>query len=135
MPEAKYVLIIDDDTINNFVCSRIIKLSGLSDKVECVLSADDGMAILENNISNADGLPDLVFLDINMPGKNGWDFLDKFKQMKPKLPKRVLIFMLSSSLYREDVEHSRVYDEVSDYITKPLAVDRLKELKEKYFSS
>lgn len=94
MAGAKFVLIIDDDTINNFVCSRIIKLSGLSERVECVLSADEGMAILENNLSHPDELPDLIFLDINMPGKNGWDFLDKFKSLKPSLPKRVLVFML-----------------------------------------
>jgi two-component SAPR family response regulator len=135
MAGAKFVLIIDDDTINNFVCSRIIKLSGLSERVECVLSADEGMDILEKNLSNPDELPDLIFLDINMPGKNGWDFLDKFKNLKPSLPKRVLVFMLSSSLYREDVEHSKSYNEVTDYITKPLAVERLKELGEKYFSA
>jgi len=68
-----------------------------------------------------------------MPIMNGWDFLEEYKKIKGKLNKDVSLFMLSSSIYQADVEKSKQYSEVLDFVTKPLNVDVLNDIKQKYF--
>ena len=76
---------------------------------------------------------DLVITDINMPIMNGWDFLEEFKILKPEISKKISLFMLSSSIYQADVEKSKQYDDVIDFVTKPLNADVLDDIKSKYF--
>lgn len=132
MEKLSFIMVVDDDPINNFVCEKIIRLSGVCSRVESVLSAADALKKLES--AGEENTPDLVFLDINMPGMNGWDFLEQFKKIKDRLPKEIRIFMLSSSMYTEDIDRSRAYEEVSGYISKPISVERLKEISREYFS-
>jgi ribosomal protein L13 len=74
--------------------------------------------------------PQLLFLDINMPYMNGWDFLAELKVIVPELPKSTLIYILTSSDFNEDVEKSKTFSELSGYFVKPLAP----EYFEKVFS-
>ena len=64
--------------------------------------------------------PDLIFLDINMPGMNGWEFLEEYNRLNKKLHGQVIIIMLTTSDNPDDAERSKTWNFISDYITKPL---------------
>lgn len=134
MPKVNKVLIIDDDEINNFVCYKVIEKNEFANSSKSVLSGEDGLNYLrEMKDKGPDHIPDLILLDINMPIMNGWDFLKEYRAMLPDFGKNPVLLMLSSSVYEEDIEKANQYQEVSDYITKPLSKEVLDSVFEKYF--
>jgi len=129
------VLVIDDDEINNFLCQKVIQLSGFSDSVITCQSADEGLSRLNESVDqNSNTIPDIIFLDINMPLKNGWDFLNDFDSIATKIDKKVNIFMLSSSVYKDDITKAKESVHVTDYVTKPLTEEVLKKIKAEFYS-
>lgn len=132
---VKDVLIVDDDEINNFVCSKIIDQAGFAENVQTSLGAREALDLLESKVNDAnDDLPDLILLDINMPIMSGWDFLEEYKSLLARSNKNVVLMMLSSSVYEEDVSKANEYKEVSGYIAKPLRMEKLEEISDQFFS-
>jgi CheY-like chemotaxis protein len=88
-------------------------------------------------ISNPADFPDIIFLDINMPDMDGWDFLAHFKNFPIDARTKCKVVMLTSSIDIFDIRKARVYKEVIDYIIKPLQIKMLNILgtsKHTYFS-
>jgi CheY-like chemotaxis protein len=134
MAAIKKVYLVDDDEINNFICTNILRKISFCDDVVAYESGTEAIDALKEAINNGqDDVPDVIFLDINMPIMNGWDFLEEFKGLKGQINKKVSLFMLSSSIYQADVEKSKQYDDVVDFVTKPLNADVLNDIKSKYF--
>lgn len=133
MSAIKKVYLIDDDEINNFICTNILKKISFSNDVIAFESGTEALEALKNTIAqnDADQIPDVIFLDINMPIMNGWDFLEEYRLLKDKISKKIALYMLSSSIYQADVEKSKQYGEVVDFVTKPLNADILNEIKER----
>lgn len=129
----KRILFIDDDEISNFVSVRTIEDLHIADKIDSVASADEALSLIRKAIeTDPTLLPNLIFLDINMPVKSGWDFLEEFRNLKKHLPRNIHIIMLTSSVYQHDRERAKVYEDVSDYTLKPLTVSDLLLFQEKY---
>ena len=136
MNHAEKVYLIDDDEINNFICANILRRTNFSTDVVAFDSGTDALAKL-NQVAeegDRDAFPDVIFLDINMPIMNGWDFLLEYRKLSHKIDKKVSLFLLSSSIYQADVEKSKDYDEVLDFVTKPLNTELINGLIEKYFT-
>lgn len=132
--QDKKVMIIDDDEINNFLCKKIIQVSGMAKDVYSFLSAQKGLEFLNlNKNEKPEDLPDLIFLDINMPVMNGWDFLDEFRQIGIDSIKEIPVVILSSSVYQMDIDKSKNYSEVKEFVSKPLSNETLNNLWAKYF--
>lgn len=126
------VMIIDDDSVNNTVCTLIINRAQFASQVTSFTKASEALKQLQDNLeNNRIALPDVIFLDINMPIMNGWDFLDVFVPMLDRYPKPVLLYMLSSSVYHEDMAKAKNYPIVSDYLPKPLNSVILNSIREK----
>lgn len=134
MATTRRVLLIDDDEINNFICIKQIKNSGFAEYATSCLNGQDGLDELSDALqTRPEDLPDVIFLDINMPGMKAWAFLESYSQFSPRFPKDVKLFILTSSVYRKDMEKSTTFPFVKDYLIKPLNEQVLFELKEKYF--
>ncbi|MGD1844505.1 MAG: response regulator [Salibacteraceae bacterium] len=133
MPKVEKVLIVDDDPTNNFICTKIISIANFAKDVHGCLSAAEALEYLKERMQDANLLPDLIFLDINMPIMNGWKFLDEYQKLLPGFDKKIVLFMLSSSVHKEDIRRARGYEEVADYVSKPLTVDTLKMIDSNYF--
>ena len=134
MKNIEKVLIIDDDKVNNFICTKIINLAGFANDVVGCISAKEGLDYLEKNSGVAQELPDIIFLDINMPIMNGWGFLEEYKKLIPNLSKDIVLFMLSSSVHKEDIKKANSYKEVASYVSKPLTVETLQVIQKEHFS-
>ncbi len=133
MTQVKNVLLIDDDEINNMVCSKIIQKNNFASHVVTSLGGRQALAYLRQAITDATPLPDVIFLDINMPVMNGWDFLDQFGQIPELQDQNILLIMLSSSSSSEDIDRAANYPQVAQYITKPLTAAHLAQIKQTFF--
>jgi CheY-like chemotaxis protein len=119
MAKFKSVLLVEDDPITILVCDRIIKMNDFS---EVVKSCENGRRALDflKECSVAGTLPDIIFLDINMPVMNGWDFLEELEEIKATLSMLPRIFILSSTVDPEDLSRAKTFSTVEDFISKPL---------------
>jgi CheY-like chemotaxis protein len=115
------VWFIDDDEINNMLSERMMKKHFPDIKASSFLFAKDALNLLSER---KEELPDAIFLDINMPEMNGWDFLEVFEKQDFTIP----IYMLTSSIDPKDQEKAHQFSTVKDFISKPLKEDRLKIL-------
>jgi CheY-like chemotaxis protein len=118
MDKKLTIAIIDDDIIFHFIFSKLMEnLQGVN---EVLIFSDGKEAIdfINSNINNLDKLPDIIFLDINMPVMNGWQFLDRYKLLEMK--KKIMIYIVSSSNNPDDIIDAKAILEVSDYLVKPI---------------
>ena len=126
--ELLQILIIDDDEINNFIASRLIDKIPVKTKINTRLNGLEGLNYIKSNLETQENLPDIIFLDINMPIMNGWEFLEEFEHIKNTIDKDVYVNMLSSSVYNDDITKAKTYSTVNRFISKPLTVEKIKEL-------
>ncbi|MEZ5173989.1 MAG: PAS domain S-box protein [Bacteroidia bacterium] len=117
----KRVWFIDDDEINNMLSIRMLGRISPDSKASTYLSAEEA---LEAILNKKESFPDSIFLDINMPRMNGWEFLDELIVREINIP----VYMLTSSIEPRDQEKAGSYEMVKDFISKPLREERLKLL-------
>jgi CheY-like chemotaxis protein len=119
--------LIDDDFIHQFGMKRMIQR----------YQPDLGVIEFSNGLDainffkeprNEEEIPELIFLDINMPVMNGWEFMDEFVKIRPALQKKIEIYILSSSTDSHDIQKAKSNPEVTDYIVKPLSPDFIKNI-------
>jgi CheY-like chemotaxis protein len=125
------VLLVDDDEINNFISIKLIKKALLNTEIMACLNGKFAIDQL-SEIQRKDPakLPDYILLDINMPIMNGWEFLDEYKRLNLDPLGKSKIFIISSSVFSNDINKARSYPLVKDFISKPLNVEKIKELFE-----
>lgn len=127
------ILLIDDDEPTNFINSLVIKKAECAEKVIVKQGAYEALQYLKSLDEGVHPCPDLIFLDINMPAMNGWDFLEEYRLLEEKHKGKVIIVMLTTSLNPDDEEKARNIKEINDFKNKPLTLDILKEVLLKYF--
>jgi CheY-like chemotaxis protein len=127
------IMLVDDNHDDNFFHEREIKKNNLA---TIVITKNTGLEALEYLNSKKEIThvqPDLIFLDINMPGMNGWEFLKEYNRLDKKLQSQVIIIMLTTSDNPDDETRSKTWNFVSDYITKPLTKQIMEDIIKKYF--
>lgn len=126
-------MFIDDDEINNFILKEIFE-SQYNLKVTFFTEAAKALEHIGRLAEHEkEALPDIIFLDIKMPEMDGFDFMDAFQEESYSKNFSVPIFMLTSSVNQRDISRAGTYPPIKELVTKPLTVDKLKELVEKYF--
>ena len=127
------VLLIDDDDVVNTLNSIILRKSGLVENIQSVMSGSEGLSTL--SVCEKDNCwPSLIFVDINMPGMNGWEFIELFKEKFSALKKKSMICLLSSSLDPRDKEKADKSDLVDFYFSKPLSLEVVHEVCNNFIS-
>ena len=122
------ICIIDDDKIYQFAFSRIIKMNVLPNETLIFSDGEEALQFLTDNIEQTERLPDIIFLDINMPVMDGWQFLDEYVAIKPRIGKIITIYMVSSSVDPVDLERAQKINEISEYFVKPILPNKLQEI-------
>jgi CheY-like chemotaxis protein len=131
MKKVNCILLIDDNEADNIFHSRVIRKAGVCDHVEI---ANDGQEALNYLAKCVDGqflTPDIIFLDINMPGMNGFEFLEEYAKLDLKLKSKMVVFMLTSSFMPEDSEKAMKTGDITEFLNKPLTVKMVQDIVEK----
>ena len=121
------IFLVDDDPINNLINKRLLGKVGISDKIIEFLEGEEALTQIEILPSEHQVL---IFLDINMPVLNGWEFLEKYLETFPNRQDKIVI--LSSSIDFQDRQKAREYQLVSGFLEKPLTLDKIYSQLEKY---
>src|SRR3954447_21497508 len=137
------VFCIDDDHITLVLCDMVIKKSGFANEVITAKNGKEGLAwfsayFSKNNTAPRPERPIVIFLDLNMPVMNGWDFLEDYLMKYAERLPETKVVILSSTVNPEDFLRANRYDVVIDFINKPLTPEGLDELRQheqlvKYF--
>ncbi|CCH54800.1 response regulator [Fibrisoma limi BUZ 3] len=128
------ILLIDDDPDDNYIHQLIIDETELCETVRVAENGQLGLAYLTKTDHPDYVRPDIILLDINMPGMNGFEFLEHYRQIDPSLQSRVVLLMLTTSLFPADTTRARQFSEVKGYLSKPLSQDMLQTIVNQHFS-
>lgn len=122
------IALVDDDSIFRLIASRTIKGANITEQILQFTNGAEALQYLEQNFDQSELLPDVLFLDINMPYVDGWMFLDDFEKIMSKMSKSISIFMVSSSIDPEDINRAKQHKLVNDYVIKPVSKETFLKL-------
>lgn len=133
MADKKYrtVMLIDDNEIDNLINQKMIEAASITENIYTHTGAKSAIEFLKNmeRLDVAEKvLPDVIFLDIDMPLMDGFQFLDEFEKLNDNTKKKCRIVMLTSSINPQDFNRSKKYDNVKLYLNKPLSHDSIQKL-------
>lgn len=114
--------IIDDDPIARTLIRKGLERAMICDVIREFASAEEALVAIENG-ELLDSV--LILLDINMPNLNGWEFIDRLREQRQSAFQKVRIFILSSSIAREDLKKAQTIPEIEAFLHKPLDVQKL----------
>jgi CheY-like chemotaxis protein len=126
------LMLIDDNPDDNFFHEREIKKTN---QLRNVIVKTSGLSALEYLKLKREPHADLIFLDINMPRMNGWEFLEEYNLLSKESQSLAIIIMLTTSGNPEDIERAKKWSFVSDFKTKPLTREVMDEIIAKYFNN
>lgn len=126
------ILLIDDDPDDNYLHQLVIDESGLFDTVRIVENGQKGLDYLAQTDHPDYVRPDVILLDINMPGMNGFEFLERYSQLNQSLRSRLVLLMLTTSINSADTKRANQIDDVKGYLPKPLTRAMLEKIMNDY---
>lgn len=124
------ILLVDDDPDDNFYHQLIINEMDIVHSIEIAKNGIEALAYLKKEDQNP---PDIIFLDLNMPKMNGWEFLEQYKDLDKSQKPKVLIIILTTSANPEHMEKAKEIQDVTGFETKPLTKEMLSDILNKHF--
>ena len=128
------ILFIDDDPITIMLCKMVIKKASFSNEIATAKNGEEALQYF-NTLKEIDSNgefkkhPQLIFLDLNMPVMGGWEFLDSFSTSDYAEYNKTKVIILSSTIDPEDLEKSKKYPMVIDFLSKPISKEMLEYVK------
>ncbi len=125
------VMLVDDNDTDNFISKRIIEITEFANRVEVKNSGKSALDYLAENENRPENLPNIIFLDINMPVVDGFVFLYEFEKFRELVRTKCKVIILSSSDNKRDIDKIVNNNYVIKFITKPLTETSLEEIRRK----
>jgi len=126
-------MLIDDHHPTNVLHRLVLENCGLVKTIIFFDNASDALIYLNEPFTKENPKPNFIFLDINMPGLNGWEFLDSYKKLPDEKKSETALLMLSTSSHPEDLERAENDPHVKEFIRKPLTEERVWKVVNTYF--
>lgn len=122
------LVFIDDDPIDHFLMKHILRGKNYFDTTTYTIYGSLVLDYIEEYKSDPEKLPDMIFVDLNMPLFSGWDFLKRMEQMQHEISKNIPVFVISSSLRPDDKATSSKYSFVQEFISKPVNIEEIERI-------
>ncbi len=133
MKKLRKTSIVDDDRIYIFGLSKLIEMNDFCQEIQVFNNGKEALDTFLKDIEAGNELPEVILLDINMPVMDGWEFLDEYVKVKHKIKNKVKIYMVSSSVNLSDLDKAKTYDDIVDYVVKPIKSSDLQKISKDYF--
>lgn len=126
--KLKCILLVDDDTITNFINKRLLKKLDVAQKIEIATNGEEALSYVKGQCEpEGEQCPDVILLDINMPIMNGLEFLKEYSDMEFENKDNVKIYILTTSSYPSDVAKANNF-KIDGFLNKPLTEVKLNEV-------
>lgn len=125
---CKTAWIIDDEAISIFYTENLLKINGFASEVRAFANGQEALTELEK-VVQSEAFPDFIFLDLNMPAMDGWGFLQAYRRFPKEVREGCTLYILSSSVDENDINRSKIHEEVRDFLSKPLEKIDLEVIK------
>jgi CheY-like chemotaxis protein len=126
MRNFELTYIIDDDSTFVFVLKKLLKKIENFNEIRNIVNGEEAVNVLENHHTNEEKFPDIIFLDINMPMLDGWQFLEEIEQSN--YYEKCNIYIVSSTIDINEIEKSKKFASVKGFIPKPVIENTLKDI-------
>jgi len=132
------ILCVDDDPITLMLCKMVISRAGFATEIATAQNGEEAINYFDelklNNLgTEINRYPEMIFLDLNMPVMGGWEFLDHFSQSEyADIFKKTKVLVLSSTIDPRDIEKSKTYPMVIDFLSKPITKEMLEDLRKSF---
>ena len=123
-----FLAFIDDDTVFQFTAKILLKKKFNLTNILLFNNGKEAFDYIETNKSNQNILPEIVFVDINMPVMNGWEFIERITPYSNSLLKGIEVYLVSSSIDQRDINKSKEYELIKEFISKPLSMSTFEKL-------
>ncbi|OQD44328.1 response regulator [Croceivirga radicis] len=120
--------VVDDDPIFIFGMKILLKKIGFSDELLVFKNGQEAIDGLLERLKNKEQLPQVIFLDLNMPIMDGWEFLEDFVKIPNHNRETVRVYVVSSSIDARDHQRAKELNVVSNYFVKPITEEDLNEI-------
>lgn len=124
------ICIVDDDDVYRFTIVKTLESLKLPTQTMAFSDGEQAINFISDHLNEDTELPDIIFLDIDMPVMDGFQFMEEYEKIKPEVSKDMIIYMVSSSLDPVDIDSAKKIAAITDYIVKPIGSDRLKSILE-----
>ena len=133
--KLKCVMLIDDDEPTNFLNRMVVEEMDCAEHIQVIPNAKQALEYLKAASSGGGDkcTPELIFLDINMPAMDGWEFLAEYEKLSAEQKSKVIVVMLTTSFNPEDRLRAMQTNSVAAFRNKPLSVEILQEILEAHF--
>lgn len=125
------IFLVDDDNIFIFLTTKTIESTGYNTKIQVFNNGKELVDYLIEYADDPESLPDIILLDLSMPVMDGWEVLDEYQVLQPRLKKSIELYILSSTISPYDIERAKSFSVVNDLLIKPFLKEQVIELVEK----
>jgi CheY-like chemotaxis protein len=131
-PPFKKILVIDDNATDRYIAKRMAEKYHFAEEIVLHESAADALEYIVSLEATPLLLPQFIFLDINMPGMNGYEFLDEYSKLSETIKINCIIMMITTSLHPNDLERAESNPLVIRFLNKPLDKEKLIMIQEEF---
>ncbi|MFY0627813.1 MAG: response regulator [Reichenbachiella sp.] len=126
MEEKRRIAIIDDDEVFHLIVRKQLEMKNLDCEVLKFYNGEEAAKYFKEGKNG--GMPDLVMLDVNMPVKDGWGFLEEYKLLPDTVKSKIRVYMVTSSVIQSDIDRATNNSDVVDFVSKPITNEKLEEI-------
>lgn len=128
MGNVKKVAVIDDDQVFQLIIKKQIEMNKFDCEILSFYNGQEAFDFFKENESNDEALPELVMLDVNMPVKNGWDFLEDYQTLSASMRAKIKLYMVTSSVIQSDIDKANDNENIISFVSKPITNEKLSEV-------
>ena len=124
----KKIAVIDDDEVFQLIVEKQIEMKRIDCEILKFFNGEEAIQYLRDNTNNPDLLPELIMLDVNMPIKDGWEFLEDYNNLSDEIKQHIQLYMVTSSVIQSDIDRATSNRNILDFVSKPITNQRLESM-------
>ena len=122
------IAVIDDDDVFQLIIKKQMEMRKFPCEILSFSNGQTSIEFLRNNLNSPEILPQLIMLDVNMPIKDGWEFLEEYKHLPIGVKNSIVLYMVTSSVIQSDIDRAAKNKDIHGFISKPITSQNLEEI-------